>query len=343
MKKWKIDSKEELLKCMACSEAEFIDSLGERDRYYARQIEIPKKNGTRKICEIDKSCRLYVIQKNLKKNYLDNIQLSDAAYGFVKERDYIDYLNIHTNAYKKNNYLRLDITNFFGSISRSVLKKTFEFMIDSDDKDEIVRMLLDVVMHGEVLEQGTPIAPVISNIVFRPIDIRIEKYCEKLDVTYSRYADDLLFSSENSVVLSKRFIKTIGRIISSYEFKINYSKLRTDSRQIALNGYVVSDSVTLSRKKLESIRRVLYHLEKKQFKLGSDWLEGYNSMLEDSEKKHIQSVSSIINYLAGYRSFVINMMKHSHDTRFQKKGAKLITRIEKQILYMERVISAKEK
>lgn len=106
--------------------------------------------------------------------------------------------------------------------------------------------------------QGTITAPAVSNIVFRSMDIRIERYCSKYHVRYTRYADDLLFSSESEKLVKKNFIMGIAKILRSGGFELNYNKVIRSKSYISLNGFVISDTVTLSRKKLSDINRALF-------------------------------------------------------------------------------------
>lgn len=132
----------------------------------------------REICAIDKSCELYRIQRNLKRNFLDNIMISDIAYGFRKKSDYFDFLECHKSFYGSSNYLRIDISDFFGTISRGLLEETFEYYVicsSKEEKEKIIESLLEILLYNGKLIQGTPLAPAVSNIIFRSIDIRIEK------------------------------------------------------------------------------------------------------------------------------------------------------------------------
>ena len=135
-KKWKIQSLLELYKCINVNEKGFEKALAEKDKYYGNLINIPKKNGYREICAIDKSCELYRIQRNLKRNFLDNIMISDIAYGFRKKSDYFDFLECHKSFYGSSNYLRIDISDFFGTISRGLLEETFEYYVICSSKEE---------------------------------------------------------------------------------------------------------------------------------------------------------------------------------------------------------------
>lgn len=329
---WKINTIEDLYQCIACNEKVLNTALAKKENYYKNKIQIPKKKGMRTICSVDKTSALFSIQRELKKNYLDNIMISDAAYGFVKDTDYIDYLAVHKNFTGNNRYLRIDISDFFGSITEEQVKEALRhFVADGDDGEKILTRLIDIIMNHGKLEQGTPVAPVVSNIVFRPVDIRIERYCEKQNVTYSRYADDLLFSSESDAVIDRKFVRTVERILEDYNFKVNYDKLRKARNRIALNGYVVDSDVRLSRKKRKPIGAMLFFLENNKFSKTKEWFEHFNDEMQKYGISSIANVNDLINLLAGNRSFLINSFKHSESDRYCKQCKKMIGRIEKQI------------
>lgn len=330
MKRWKINSFEELENCISCKLANIDISVLTKD-YYSKIVEIPKRNGTREICVINKSNNLYQIQKNLKKNFLDNIVLSDRAFGFVKEQSYFDYLNEHTNCFSAKYYLRIDIKDFFGSINGKHIKDALNFYVDGEEKDDIIANLQKIVLFNDKLIQGTPIAPAISNIVFRQLDIRIERYCDKCGVDYSRYADDLLFSSDKKGMLDRRFIRTIERILQSKDFNVNYDKIRLSESIIALNGFVVGEDVRLSRKKLKCISGMVYYLEKKPLIDDVTWFKEFSNNMRTFGYDEFSNKSEIINALAGNRSFIISAIRYANEGKYKERCERLIKRIEKQI------------
>lgn len=257
--------------------------------------------------------------------------LSDRAFGFVKEQSYFDYLQEHINTFSSNWYLRIDIKNFFCSINETHIEKAFEFYVDGEEKQEIVDIIKKIVLYNNELVQGTPVAPVISNIVFRPLDIRIERYCDMQGVNYSRYADDLLFSTEREGILTRKFVRTIERILNSHSFTINYDKLRMSQNTIALNGFVIGDDVRLSRKRMKHISGMVYYLEKNPFKKNKDWFINFNQKMKYFGYSSIGNCNEIINILAGNRSFILSAKKVGKDEYYLMHCEKLIKRIEKQI------------
>lgn len=341
-KTWKIQSLLELYKCINVDEDGFSKALTEKDKYYSNLISIPKKNGHREICAVDKSCELYRIQRNLKRNFLDNIMISDVAFGFRKNYDYFSFLECHKSFYGASNYLRIDISDFFGSISRELLTETFEYYVSpssQEEKDKIMECLIEILLYHGKLIQGTPIAPTVSNIIFRSIDIRIQRYCNKQGIEYSRYADDLLFSSEVSKVLSKDFCRTIVRILNSKGFNINYDKLRKAQNKIALNGFVVDENIRLSRKKLKPISRILFYMERTGYVRNAEWIRKYNEEMrkyQGEKNVMIRNHDALINLLAGYRAFLICAVSHADSSNFIARSQSMIKRIEKQISLVEK-------
>ena len=333
MKRWKINSINELDEIIGQNTYELLNYSEIYENYYSDTMEIPKKNGKRTICAVDKSNPLYAAQRNLRKHFLDNILLSDRAFGFVKEQSYFLYLQEHVETFSSRWYLRIDIKNFFGSIGESHIEKAFAFYVSGDEKEDIVDRLKALILFNGELVQGTPIAPAVSNIVFRPYDIRIERYCDRLGVRYSRYADDLLFSAESEGVLSKKFIRTIKRILESGDFLINYDKLRMSRDSLALNGFVVGKDVRLSRTKIKKISRIVFYLEKNPIVKTSSWYTDYNKYMSENGGKTIGSIDDLINILAGDRSFLLAAMKFGRTESYLQRCTKLITRIERQIVY----------
>lgn len=343
MRKWEITSYEGFFSEILHIEKEHLDELiknKESKNLYLSYYEKSKKHGSRKIYIINNKSEFYDLQENLMKNFLGNILISDSAYGFVRGKNYLDFLEPHLAFNKDKNYLRLDIKDFFGSITKELLEEVLDYYfkeekIDSSQKTEIIKYIIEIITYENKIIQGALTSPIISNIIFRQLDIRIERYCSKLDIEYSRYADDLLFSSENNKVHSKDFVERIQEIINSKNFKINYSKTIRAKKDLSINGYVLNKSIRLSRKKLDNISTLLFILENMKFKNIESDIKTINRKIKElSNKKSItfNNEYSLLNKINGIRSFIISVLKYSNDEKFIKKAEKLINRIEKIIL-----------
>lgn len=341
MRKWMITSEKELFGILDCDkdEAEIIQTM--KAGYYGDPIELKKKNGIRKIYSPNRRHVLYYVQNKLLHGFLNNIHVSPVAYGFVKKSCYYDFLEPHVDFYKQNYYLRLDIKDFFDSISGEMVRDALGYYCSIEDEVEkasVLNMMAEILTYEDRVVQGTITAPAVSNIVFRRMDIRIERYCSKYRVRYTRYADDLLFSSESDKLVRKNFVRGIAKILKSGGFSINYSKVIRSKSYISLNGFVISDQVTLSRKKLSEINRVLFYLRNKHNlkKVKNGELSELNQKIisETAIGFHrFESNYALINYLNGYRAFLISMIKKNKND----KMGKIVNEIEKDVEYLLRV------
>lgn len=298
--------------------------------------EIPKKNGTRKLYCIDKTSDLYKYQQNIRVNFLNNIAIPDYVYGFIPNSSYFAFLEQHTG---KKYYIRLDIKNFFESIDSNMLKEVFlnYFRINNTiTNKETLDALISIITLGNKLPQGAVTSPVVSNIAFRKTDIRIKKYCEKLGVTYTRYADDLLFSTNNDLLSKEHkyltyFLKKIYFILRSQEFQLNSTKTIISEDSISLNGFVIDQSVRLSRKKLKKISAILFTIEQKKSNSNrKEILDKINN--EANDAFHFSNTEALIQYIAGYRAFLIQAL-HNSENGVNSKINRYVNRCEKALSF----------
>lgn len=330
------------------TDAEYLAAvLALADQAY-HTFQIPKSGGMRTIQAIKRDAPLYTLQKNLCRNFLDKIPLPIPATGFVKEESYLTFLKPHTGrAY----YLRLDIQSFFDSITTDMLEACFsEFF--SESAPENLADFLALCTYGGCLPQGAVTSPAISNVVFRQADQRILKYCQSFDtlyrsgqrltedIRYTRYADDMLFSS-NYLDFSNApyFIGMISGILRNCGFQLNKRKIKFGRNEISLSGFVVSENIHLSRKKLYPLNKLLHFLGKtdvygsktyrirKAFFQQEDWLKQINELaiLKGCGTLYFQSSQDLLNYLCGYRSFILSILKANSamDSNMQQLSKKV--------------------
>lgn len=168
------------------------------------------------------------------------------------------------------------------------------------------------------------------------LDLRIRKYCRKLKITYTRYADDMLFSitkdpNKSSKFESeqlKRVMGLVSTVLYDYGLGLNYSKTIKTKNQISLNGFLVSTELSLSRKKLSKLKKVLFIIESIDM---NDELELLKRLNENSKSKirlYFASIEKLHNYLAGFKSFLISWMPRE-DGKWKRHCQKTIYRIEK--------------
>lgn len=347
-----IGSREYFLERVLHTDAERLELvLSNMDEFY-HTFQIPKKGGQRTIQAIRKNSELYDLQKALCQNFLDKIPLPTPAIGFVKEESYLTFLKPHIG---KAHYLRLDIQGFFDSITAEMIRQCFDEFFSETEPENLTDFLNLCTFNGH-LPQGAVTSPAISNIVFRQIDQRILKYCQSFnflyrgkqkqaeDICYTRYADDLLFSS-NQLDFSDDayFLGMISGILQSKGFRLNRDKVKYSRKKISLSGFVVSDNVHLSRKKLFSLNKLIYFLGKtevygsKKYRVRNSffrepgWLEQINQLgltKGHGDTLYFENPQNFLDYLCGYRSFLLSVLKANDTTdanmqQLSKKAKKL--------------------
>lgn len=319
MNSFRIETKEEFFKILDCDEDTFTSAIKDKEKAYFK-YKLQKKIGSRYIYGLVKDNLIYTLQKKINREIFKNILFPDCVYGFCKRRSYLDFLVSHISNNQRKHYLRLDISDFFDSIEIDDIYQCLSYYISNDisgdDRDYILQLIVDITTLNNHAIQGAITSPAISNIIFRSLDIRIEKYCEKIGVHYTRYADDMLFSSESSYIHSYKFTNAIQAIISDKGFYLNRKKTLKCENEISLNGYVVGTNIRLSRKKYKSINKIIYTLTTSSF---TGFKNNYHQYITR-------------NKLAGYRSFLIQYSRYIQDENQNKKIQKKIETIQNLIL-----------
>lgn len=305
-----------------------------------KEFQIPKKDGTRTINYLEKSSPLCEIQQQLLSNYLHKQSLPVCVKGFRSGESYRSFLSEHIGA---EFFIRIDIASFFPSIDEALIKNEFSNLItcnSDDEKAKILDLICEVVTLNGKLPQGACTSPAVSNIVMARLDQRITKYCQVFNIRYTRYADDLLFSSKDFNFEEKKwFIKKIKYILASQKLKLNYSKIKLGNKELILNGYIVSENeIRLSRKRLSDIRHSVAFAKEKFSLLSTGSTTAFLAAANVLPLKHrdltrypFTTVFQFVQYLCGYRSFLISMADNSSSSAFQKDLQRLIRRTEQAI------------
>lgn len=358
----KIYSQEYFLhKILECSQEELEQAKTQKGSV-CQEDDIPKKEGYRKIVSVKPGCDLLRLQKNLHKNFLSKLPVSPSAKGFLKGYSYIDFLEEHIG---HEYFLRLDIKDFFDSITKDMLKESLSPFAEEVIKPEIVELCtLDIEeSQGSVtrVPQGFVTSPAVSNLVLRRIDQRIRKYCRAYykemsrEIFYTRYADDMLFSSVGfNFKKHKNFKRMIAHILEENGFSLNESKTIFKKEEISLSGYVIHNDVHLSRKKLRNINEVIFQFDSREsyndrpFKLKKENFDTQKILVNLNARKlkradgtiiEFPDIRSIVHYIAGYRSFLIQIIKAPHgDTGYDKQIAKKIKKLEFILDYLSELL-----
>jgi len=234
-----------------------------------KKFHIPKrKGGYRVICQ--PSAKLKTIQYWVIKNICNSLPVDNSAYAY---RDGVSILNNAFFHAQNKYFLKVDLKDFFPSISfndfieivRDWYKKNQPIWeLDRNSESILKKVCFD---KEGFLPIGYPSSPSISNAVMYPVDLAIKreikegKYGKML---YTRYADDLIFSTDKKGVCRK-FLKELHRIIEdikSPKIKINENKTNICSSSagsaIVTGLRIANDGhITIHKKQKDHIRLLL--------------------------------------------------------------------------------------
>lgn len=220
-------------------------SLDQRRFYHT--FEIPKKNGeTRKIMEPTE--QLLTMQQWILAEILGHGKPHRYATGFIRGKSIVDNAKPHVG---RKVVVRIDLKDFFPSITHRQVRKVFEKF---GYPYNVAALLANLCTVDGCLPQGAPTSPALSNLVSIKIDRRFTGLKWKLGFRYSRYADDLIFSSNNEDM--PQLIPFIKQVIREEGFGVNEDKVKIayrGQRQI-VTGIVVNDKLNLPRDHVRKLR-----------------------------------------------------------------------------------------
>lgn len=204
-----------------------------------RSFKIPKRSGgLRQIDAPNDELKraLYDLKMIFEKKFY--MSYHTAAFAYVHGRSTIDSVKRHQQN-KSRWFLKTDMRHFFPSTSPEFLMKmlcmTFpfcSFVQDDWGNRELLEKALSLCFLNGGLPQGTPTSPMLTNALMIPIDHAISKMCHEYQphLCYTRYADDILISSEYSFKWTDVQSKLIA-ILNSFEapFSLHPDKTRFGS------------------------------------------------------------------------------------------------------------------
>lgn len=270
---------------------------------------IPKKNGEERQIDCPNG-ELREIQKRLEIQLLEycnekakqkdlNQKISHA---FIKKKSIVTNAAVHRN---KRYILSVDLKDFFQSIHFGRVMGYFQKNQDFEMNYEVAVTIAQIVCYRGCLPQGAPTSPLISNLIGNIVDMSVIQLAKKYRLSYTRYADDMTFSTNDKHFLEKKeeFICELREKIEKNGFKLNESKTRLtykDSRQ-EVTGIVVNKIINTKREFIKNTRAMankLYYTGK--FKINGE--EG------------------TINQLDGRFAFINQQDKYNNTTHKVKKS-----------------------
>lgn len=189
-------------------------------------------------------------------------QQPSLSHGFVRHRSIITNSIMHLG---KKNVLNIDLENFFDSFNFGRVRGFFIKNKNFELNHAIATVIAQIACYNNKLPQGSPCSPVITNLITHALDIRLASLAKKYSCTYTRYVDDITFSTRKSEFPSKIMRQENGEYLSSKKlrneieragFSINDKKTRIqykDSRQ-EVTGLVVNKKPSVKSEYWRTVR-----------------------------------------------------------------------------------------
>lgn len=284
------------------------------DHYHGAYI--PKRNGGKRHLFVP-DCLLHTIQTNILKQILNQRTVSSHAKAYYPGAKLIENAEPHIGAEK---ILKLDIKDFFENITYPMV---YQQAFPSEMFPPSIRtMLVNLCCYKDYLPQGAVTSPMISNLVMKPFDEYMGKWCEERGIHYTRYCDDMTFSGEFDEKEAENKVRSFLGVMG---FELNQKKTKVVKKhhRQSVTGIVVNEKPQVSREYRRRLRQEAYYCEKYGIR---EHLERTNQKeyLEKGELRYLQHLIGKTNYILQIQP------KDVHFREILLKLKKLKTIIERQ-------------
>lgn len=242
-----------------------------------RRFLMPKKTGGHRLISAPMP-RLKQAQHWILQQILEKVPVHAAAHGFRTEHSILTNATPHLGA---SLAINLDLRDFFPNITWPRVFGLFHALGYSRSIATIFAQLCteppveEVELDGETwqvatgvrhLPQGAPTSPAITNLLCRRMDARMAGIAKKHGFAYTRYADDLTFSTQGGDRdAGRKLLWQVRRVIEEEGFHLHPDKLRTmgKGRRHEVTGLVVNEKLSVPRDDVRAFRALLHRLAAK--------------------------------------------------------------------------------
>ena len=185
-----------------------------------------------------------------------------------------------------------------------------------------------------VLPQGAPTSPVITNIICQRLDYLLTAVANRFGLKYSRYADDITFSSMHNVYQPEGdFLKELQRIILEQGFHLKESKtrLQKDGYRKEVTGLLVNEKANVQKRYIKQLRMWLYYWEQYGYeKAYSFFLQQYMA----DKVNIVKGKPSMVNVIGGKLEY-LKMVKGEENEMYLKLRKRLDQLIQRKDYIMD--------
>ena len=308
----------------------YLSEKRKSNRYFT--FSIPKKSGEKRFIHAPAPELLFIQQAV--KNMLEVLyEPHTAAFGFCKGKSIVDNAWIHVG---RQFVFNIDLKDFFPSIEQGrvwsrLQHPPFNFNEKNNQlfianiianvcfvKQKVQRYSQELgwqTLNKSVLPQGAATSPLFSNIVSERLDRKLAGLAKAFGLKYSRYADDITFSSDHHVYNeNSRFRRELLNIIRTEGFFINKKKVRIQHQAFKqeVTGLTVNEKVNVNRKWLAELKRWLYLWDRYGKEKAATW---YFKQVKEKTGRSYMQIDHCVRHLYGQIHYV-GMVKGKDDPTF---------------------------
>jgi len=231
----------------------------DQKHYVLRKIA-KKSGGFREIAE--PKPELKEKQANIKRWLEDSrFNVSKYAHGCTKFKSIVTNAEPHLS---KSIVVCLDLSDFYTSVKfNRIFSSLFKYYKIEREVAKDIAETCTISKGGDTgyLPQGSPTSPILSNLCVKQLDYSLATIARQYDGDYTRYVDDLTFSSDNMKLA--KVVRKISYIIGEYGFKVNKKKTRFYhyGRQQKVTGVILNNAFPSIDRKVRRNLRALLHNE----------------------------------------------------------------------------------
>lgn len=201
--------------------------IGINGDFYFDEFEIKKNRKVRTLCRYKNDIngnKARDLHNSLLSIINNNVSLSNNSYAYQNGKSIVLCAIQHKGG---NNFIKLDIKNFFNSIDIDLL---IDDIIEALDIDYIfyeqVKSIVKSCTYRSMLPLGFTISPLLTEIYMKKFDKEILELLNKYEIIYTRYADDIMLSSIKTIdeETQKYIITEIEKLLADRKLKINVTK-----------------------------------------------------------------------------------------------------------------------
>lgn len=287
-------------------------SLSKNADYFYTYATIKKRDGSKRIlCVPD--AYLKSVQRTILSTILSKLSVSEYATAYRKGCKLQSNAQPHCG---KKYLLKMDICNFFDNIT---FMKVYSSVFNTRHfPKQVGVMLTQLCCRNDVLPQGAPTSPAISNLVMKSFDDTFGAWCLRHNLSYTRYCDDITVSGD--IPLHNVYLKA-SEMLHKMGFEVNKRKthfVKYTDRQ-SVTGLTVNECIRVDSKYKKQLRQDIYYTLK--FDVVSAMKRSLS--FEFDENEDIDSaVIKYLNSLIGKTAYVLQI---EPDNEYFKKSLKKLT------------------